>query len=71
MGRSERLIKLGNSWFSPKDIYVSRHVALPGFGIITNWWAVFDFVKVVVPVGIVIFGVLSILAGISSVKKSK
>lgn len=41
------------------------------FGIITNWWAVFDFVKVVVPVGIVIFGVLSILAGISSVKKSK
>ena len=41
------------------------------FGIMTNWWAVFDFVKVVIPVGIVIFGVLSVLAGNGSVRKSK
>ena len=30
MGRSERLIKLGNSWFSPKDIDVSRRISTAG-----------------------------------------
>jgi len=35
------------------------------FGIVRNWWAVVDFVRVVIPVAVVIFGVLSILAGLS------
>ncbi|MBW1675551.1 MAG: hypothetical protein JRF30_03270 [Deltaproteobacteria bacterium] len=35
------------------------------FGIMRNWWAVVDFVRVVIPVAVVIFGVLSILAGLS------
>jgi len=36
----------------------------------SNWWAVLDFVRVVIPVGILVFGVLSILAGLSGLKKS-
>ena len=40
------------------------------FGIVSNWWAVLDFVKVVIPVGVFVFGVLSILAGLSSLKES-
>jgi hypothetical protein len=40
------------------------------FGIVSNWWAVLDFVRVVIPVGVFIFGVLSILAGLGSLKKS-
>ena len=38
-------------------------------GIMNNWWAVLDFVRVVIPVGLLIFGVISILAGLSSLKK--
>ena len=30
MGRSERLIKTGNSWFSPKDIDVSPRISTAG-----------------------------------------
>ncbi len=30
MGRSERLIKLGDSWFSPKAIEVAPRVITPG-----------------------------------------
>lgn len=43
------------------------------FGIIvilSNWWAVIDFVKVIIPLVVLVFGVLSILTGISSMKKS-
>jgi len=40
------------------------------FGIVSNWWAVLDFVRVVIPVGVFVFGVLSILAGLSSLKES-
>jgi len=40
------------------------------FGIVSNWWAVLDFVKVVIPVGVFVFGVLSLLAGLSSLKES-
>jgi len=40
------------------------------FGIASNWWAVLDFVRVVIPVGVLVFGVISILAGLSSLKES-
>ena len=40
------------------------------FGIVTNWWAVLDFIRVVIPVGVFVFGVVSILAGLSSLKES-
>jgi len=40
------------------------------FGIVGNWWAVLDFIRVVIPVGILVFGVVSILAGLSSLKES-
>ena len=39
-------------------------------GIVRNWWAVLDFVRVVIPVGVLVFGVLSLMAGLSSMKKS-
>jgi len=35
-------------------------------GIASNWWAVLDFVSVVIPIIMVFFGVISILAGINS-----
>jgi len=40
------------------------------FGIVTNWWAVLDFIRVVIPVGVLVFGVVSILAGLSNLKES-
>jgi len=40
------------------------------FGIASNWWAVIDFIRVVIPVGIFVFGVVSILAGLSNLKES-
>ena len=40
------------------------------FGIVSNWWAVLDFIRVVIPVGVLVFGVVSILAGLSSLKES-
>ncbi len=40
-------------------------------GIVTNWWAVADFVGVVIPLIMIIFGVISILAGLSTVKEKR
>jgi hypothetical protein len=40
------------------------------FGIVTNWWAVLDVIRVVIPVGVFVFGVVSILAGLSNLKES-
>jgi hypothetical protein len=40
-------------------------------GIVTNWWAVADFFNVVIPLILVIFGVVSTLAGLSSIKQRK
>jgi len=40
------------------------------FGIVTNWWAVVDVIRVVIPVGVFVFGVVSILAGLSNLKES-
>ena len=34
-------------------------------GIITNWWAVVDFITVMVPMLLVVIGALSIMAGLS------
>ena len=34
-------------------------------GIITNWWSVVDFVVVMVPILLVVFGSLSVMAGLS------
>ena len=38
-------------------------------GIANSWWAVIDFVNVVIPTALVIFGILSILAGLKSRKQ--
>ena len=40
------------------------------FGIVINWWAVIDFIRVVIPVGVFVLGVVSILAGLSNLKES-
>ena len=34
-------------------------------GVVINWWAVVDFVRVVIPLALLIFGVLSVVAGVS------
>jgi len=38
-------------------------------GITRNWWAVLDFVRIVIPVGLLVLGVISVLAGLSDLKK--
>ena len=40
-------------------------------GIVTNWWAVADLFNVVIPLILIIFGVVSILAGLSSLRERK
>ena len=35
-------------------------------GIATNWWAVVDFVGVLIPLALVAVGVISIMAGLNS-----
>jgi hypothetical protein len=37
-------------------------------GIMTNWWAVVDFVAVLIPLALLVVGVVSILAGVNSQK---
>ena len=39
-------------------------------GIVSNWWAVLDFIKVVIPLAVLIFGVLSISTGLLSRKET-
>jgi hypothetical protein len=41
-------------------------LALGVSGIATNWWAVVDFVGVLIPLALLVVGVLSILAGLNS-----
>jgi hypothetical protein len=41
-------------------------LALGISGIATNWWAVVDFVGVLIPLALVTVGVVSILAGLNS-----
>ena len=41
-------------------------LALGISGIATNWWAVIDFVGVLIPLALVTVGVVSILAGLNS-----
>ena len=45
-------------------------LCLGTIGIVSNWWAVLDFVGVVIPVGVLFFGVLSLMAGLNGLKKS-
>ena len=40
-------------------------VSLGICGIITNWWAVLDFMMVIVPVLLVVIGGFSVMAGLS------
>jgi len=40
-------------------------------GIVTNWWAVADLFNVVIPLILIIFGVASTLAGLSSIRERK
>ncbi|MBN2496111.1 MAG: hypothetical protein JXR96_16070 [Deltaproteobacteria bacterium] len=37
-------------------------------GVLTNWWAIIDFITVVIPLVLVVLGVLSILSGLGSRK---
>jgi hypothetical protein len=41
-------------------------LALGVSGIAPNWWAVVDFVGVLIPLALLVVGVLSILAGLNS-----
>jgi hypothetical protein len=41
-------------------------LALGVSGIATNWWAVVDFVGVLIPLALLVVGVISILAGLNS-----
>ncbi|CAN2041298.1 MamI-2 [Candidatus Magnetomoraceae bacterium gMMP-15] len=40
-------------------------------GITNNWWAVVDFVSVIIPLLMIYFGVISLLAGLSARKEQK
>jgi hypothetical protein len=35
------------------------------YGVIANWWAVVDLIRVVVPVLLVVIGVLGVVAGVT------
>ncbi|KPA14486.1 membrane protein [Candidatus Magnetomorum sp. HK-1] len=37
-------------------------------GIASNWWAVLDFVSVIIPLIMLFIGIISILAGINATK---
>ena len=41
------------------------------YGIISNWWLVADLAGVVIPLCLVIFGLVSVLAGISTIKEKR
>ena len=41
------------------------------YGIINNWWLVADLAGVVIPLCLVIFGLVSVLAGISTIKEKR
>jgi hypothetical protein len=38
-------------------------------GIASNWWAVMDFVSVIIPLIMIFVGTLSLLTGLNQVKK--
>jgi len=41
------------------------------YGILENWWLVEDYASILIPLCLVIFGVIAVLAGISAVKEKK
>lgn len=46
-------------------------ISLGIYGIVSNWWAVADFISVAIPLVLIIFGVVSTMAGLSSIKERK
>jgi hypothetical protein len=38
------------------------------YGVVSNWWAVVDFIGVIIPVILLITGVLAVLAGLTGRK---
>jgi hypothetical protein len=41
------------------------------YGILIHWWTLVDLASVVIPLCLVLFGVLSILTGISSMREKE
>jgi len=39
------------------------------YGILIHWWTLVDLASVVIPFCLVLFGILSVLAGVSSMKE--
>lgn len=46
-------------------------ISLGIYGIVSNWWAVADLISVAIPLILIIFGVVSTMAGLSSIKEIK
>lgn len=46
-------------------------ISLGIYGIVSNWWAVADVISVAIPLILIIFGVVSTMAGLSSIKERK
>lgn len=46
-------------------------ISLGIYGIVSNWWAVADLISVAIPLILIIFGVVSTMAGLSSIKGRK
>ena len=41
------------------------------FGIMRNWYMFIDIISVIIPIALITFGVIALLAGIRGLKKSK
>lgn len=41
------------------------------YGILINWWSLTDLLAVIIPMCLIFFGLISILAGISTIKEKK
>ncbi len=46
-------------------------ISLGIYGIVSSWWAVADLISVAIPLILIIFGVVSTMAGLSSIKERK
>lgn len=41
------------------------------YGILVHWWTIVDLAGVIIPLSLVIFGILALLAGISTVREKQ
>jgi len=41
------------------------------YGILLNWWILTDFAGVIIPLCLVMFGFISVMAGISTIKDNR